>query len=304
MSVAPPGRSLRLRRVVIGVLLIAGISPDRVAGAGVASLAAQPSTRAAGAVPACNADPRFNTLTFTLAARTLGQFEQALRDDPAYRGSLGDVAYLGADPYPRLAFPELLDPGLVTQRLLSTGEFASVGPGDAILCGTPPPDVVADAIEYYNTRLGHYFVTAFVREQQAIEAGAVGADWIRTGESFPVIVEPGCLMGAPGGLHPAYRFTGIPDRGPASHFFTVSTAECAVVRDRADWAWQYEGIPFWAREPVDGGCATGLALHRAYNAGAGGTPNHRYSTKRSIIDDMTARGWVDEGVAMCVAQGD
>lgn len=31
-----------------------------------------------------------------------------------------------------------------------------------------------------------------------------------------------------------------------------------------------------------------------------GGPVHRFTTKASIVDDMTARGWTNEGVAMCV----
>jgi hypothetical protein len=32
----------------------------------------------------------------------------------------------------------------------------------------------------------------------------------------------------------------------------------------------------------------------------GGAANHRYSTDVAIIDAMVAKGWVSEGVTMCV----
>ncbi len=31
-----------------------------------------------------------------------------------------------------------------------------------------------------------------------------------------------------------------------------------------------------------------------------GDPNHRFTTERAVVEEMTAKGWVDEGVAMCV----
>ena len=76
---------------------------------------------------------------------------------------------------------------------------------------------------------------------------------------------------------------------------------CAVVRDRKEWGWQFEGAPFWATEPAGGVCPTDLRpLYRAYNNGKGGSPNHRYATDRATIDAMVGQGWIDEGVAMCI----
>jgi len=31
-----------------------------------------------------------------------------------------------------------------------------------------------------------------------------------------------------------------------------------------------------------------------------GEPNHRFTTERAVVEEMTAKGWVDEGIAMCV----
>jgi len=250
----------------------------------------------------CNADPRFNTLTFTLAAKSLDEFARALAEDPAYRAQMGDIVYLGAAPYPRLAHPELQDPVRVMDRLMKTREFTNIAPGDGALCfATSPPDDVRRAIEYHNVLLDHYFVTAYAHEQAAIESSVVGPGWVRTGESFAVVMQPGCPVASEGAFHPGYRFTGIPGRGPSSHFFGILQSECAVVRDRADWGWQYEGIPFWAEEPAGGECRHGTPLRRAYNNGSGGAPNHRYSVNPATIASMVARGWIDEGVAMCVA---
>jgi serine protease len=156
------------------------------------------------------------------------------------------------------------------------------------------------AIEYYNARLDHYFFTADVGEQAALDGGQFGAEWQRTGKSFPVVLAPGCPNGDRG-TQRIYRFAGEPNVGPNSHFFTVSQDECGLVRDRKDWHWQFEGAPFWAIPPTAGACPDRtVPLYRAYNDGQRGDPNHRYSIDRAVIDAMVAQGWTDEGARMCV----
>ena len=44
----------------------------------------------------------------------------------------------------------------------------------------------ATAVEFYNTVLGHYFVTAGPGEAAAIDAGRAGPGWTRTGGQFGV----------------------------------------------------------------------------------------------------------------------
>jgi hypothetical protein len=162
----------------------------------------------------------------------------------------------------------------------------------------PPPDSLATVVEYHDALHDRYFYTADTGEQAAIDAGAMG-NWTRTGESFRVVAHPGCPT-VNDDQHPVYRFTGVPDRGPPSHFFTASEKECAVVRDRPQWGWMFEGVPFWAALPNEGQCGVRTALRRLYNDGRGGAPNHRFTTREAIADEMRAKGWVDEGVVMCV----
>ena len=84
----------------------------------------------------------------------------------------------------------------------------------------------------------------------------------------------------------------------------MNPEECAVVRDRLEWHWMFEGVSFWASEAVSGMCpAWTQRLLRAYNNGKGGRPNHRCATDQSVIDTMVGQGWIDEGVAMCVPPG-
>ena len=251
----------------------------------------------------CNVDPYNNRLWFQ-PRRDYTQFCRALATDAGYRAALGDVVCAGTDNLRvYLAFPVLADPVRTMDAVLKSGDVSTVGRDGSTFCFDPPPaSVMGTAVEYYNTPLDHYFFTADEGEQAAIDAGAVGPGWRRTGQAFTVEVRPGCPAAIEGGHHPIYRFAGIPGKGPSSHFFTATQAECAVVRDRVDWGWGFEGAPFWATEPVNGQCSDGQPLYRAYNAGKGGAPNHRYSTNRAVIATMVAQGWIDEGLAMCVAR--
>jgi uncharacterized protein DUF5648 len=257
----------------------------------------------------CNVDPTINQVDVILANKTPEQFNAALQNNPLYRALVGDVTYVGTTvpTFPgtvALAFPPLDDPVLVIDRLRASGEFKEIDQLGWGCFATPPPSFLGTAVEYYNTSLDHYFFTPDAKEQAAIDAGVVGATWIRTGNTFPVIIGPGCRITREDGLHWVYRFAGEPNVGPNSHFFTVSQDECAVVRDRADWHWVFEGVSFWASAPVAGACPAYVqTLYRAYNNGKGGVPNHRYATDHTVIDAMVAEGWVDEGAAICVPPG-
>jgi hypothetical protein len=257
----------------------------------------------------CNPDPHTNGLIVTPAQalyRGVDDFIQRYQTDSAFRAQFGDIIYTGVSdsvllPTISMAFPTLDDPVRELSLLRSTGQFLYDELNGPLCFSPPPPDGIAPAVEYYNTLLDHYFITPDAGEQAAIDAGQVGPGWMRTGKSFNVIVYPGCPFAVEGGFHPVYRFAGIPNIGPNSHFFTASEDECAVVRDRADWHWQFEGAPFWASEPVRGACGSATRpVYRVYNNGKGGTPNHRYTTDAQVVTQMLALGWVDEGAVMCV----
>ena len=283
------------------------VLPDRSSLTGVSTF----SIVARGAK--CNVNPLQSHLLVALANKTADTFQMALATDPAYSAALGPIAFVGPtsifDPAPGavIAFPPLDDPVRVMDRLQRSGEFNMIETTNTVICfPEPPPDFLGAAIEYYSPTLDHYFFTANSKEQQVLDAGMIAGNWIRTGKSFKVVIAPGCAISSEGGQHPIYRFTGEPNIGPDSHFFTVSQEECAVVRDRTEWHWMFEGAPFWASEPVAGTCPAGFGrgsqpLYRAYNNGKGGTANHRYSPDQSVIDAMVAQGWVDEGLAMCIA---
>lgn len=250
----------------------------------------------------CNANPFVNQIAVT-PVLSFADFRTRFKTDPAYRALFGDVDYVDrpGSAFGFLAFPPLQDPVRELAHLQQTGELKSEYLNDNACFSGGPPDVVRTVVEYHNILLDHYFMTPDAGEQAAIEAGNVGAGWVRTGNDFKAVVIPGCPVGVEGGFHPVYRFAGVPNIGPNSHFFTVSQDECAVVRDRNEWHWQFEGAPFWASEPAHGTCPPNTkSLYRVYNDGMGGTPNHRYSTDIAIITAMVAKGWINEGLRMCV----
>jgi hypothetical protein len=160
----------------------------------------------------------------------------------------------------------------------------------------------AVAVEYRNAILDHYFMTADESEQDFIEAGGAGPGWSATGFGFDVPAAPR------EGWSPVCRFYGNPQTGadgrrigPNSHFYTVSPAECQLVKN--DRGWVYEGTAFYAVQPLDTSlCPAGTrALWRAYNNGfPTKDANHRYSTDRALLEAMASSGWSVEGVAMCV----
>jgi hypothetical protein len=182
-------------------------------------------------------------------------------------------------------------------RVLENDGFSIVDwrnlPG-AITVGTPPPPPpppppTAPAVEYYNAEWGFYFLTAFPEEIAALDGGAFGGAWQRTGETFNVWPLP-----IAGSAATCRFFTAI--FAPRStHFYTPYVAECSAVK--ASQAWSDEGIAFYIA-PIDanGLCPPGtVILYRLYNNGLGGAPNHRYTTSLAIFNAMIAMGWRFEG---------
>ena len=171
---------------------------------------------------------------------------------------------------------------------------------------------IVDVVEYQNAALDHYFVTADTAEIAALDSGALGGVWKRTGGTFTAW----SAVDAPAGTVGACRFFGT-DRyrfdgtriGPNSHFYTADPGECEFVKNawpaladdgRSYPAWSFESYAFAVRVPMAGVCPAGTkVIYRAYNNSAGGTPNHRITTSTTAIDEVFARGWTPEGKVMC-----
>jgi hypothetical protein len=166
--------------------------------------------------------------------------------------------------------------------------------------GTPLPIVV----EYYNPDLDNYFITADAGEQAFVDSGAVGR-WQRTGNAF-----------RSGGATQVCRFYGNEATNPAtgkiygpnSHFYTASQPECDGLKSAYTAgapSWKFEALDFNTSQLAGPACAPGtVPVYRAYNNGAarGVDSNHRLTTNRTAFQQVVARGWLDEGVAMCAPQ--
>jgi hypothetical protein len=160
-----------------------------------------------------------------------------------------------------------------------------------------------DAVEYYNSALDHYFVTANADEIAKLDAG-VFVGWKRTALGFKVL-EP---ADATAGALAVCRFYGNPLAGLDSHFYSASAAECAAVAQKFPLAWLLESdnvFRVFLPDTVTGQCpANAVPVYRSWNNRA--DSNHRYTTDASVHDAMIAQGYVAEGygpgprpVAMC-----
>jgi len=148
------------------------------------------------------------------------------------------------------------------------------------------------AIEYYNARLDHYFMTSIPVEVQVLDTQAIPG-WQRTGYAFNVY-----SLDAGAGVA-ACRFFGVPGVGPDSHFFSILPNECADVMRNP--LWMFEGLVFAVDAPDgSGGCpADRVPVVRMYNNGKGGQANHRYLTSHVEIAGMLTEGWIIEGTVFC-----
>jgi hypothetical protein len=157
------------------------------------------------------------------------------------------------------------------------------------------------AVEYYYASWDNYFVTAAPDEIAALDSGAFGGVWARTGQSFKVWTD------ASSGARATCRFLTTVYAPKSAHFYTPYRFECAELQ--VDPAWQYEGIAFYIALPDSNGlCAVGtVPLYRLYNNAMGGAPNHRFTTSLDTLNQMVAAGWTFEGdgnskASACVPQ--
>jgi len=148
------------------------------------------------------------------------------------------------------------------------------------------------AVEFYNAKINHYFVTAYPEEAAALDAGTNVKGWARTGGQFTVFTEP------VDGLQAVCRFFGTPGVGPNSHFYTADAAECAKVKTLP--AWTFEGIAFYIPMPVNGSCGGNWPVYRSYYSDQISDANHRFTVDLTAHVRMNPRrGDILEGIVMC-----
>ncbi|MBI4740366.1 MAG: hypothetical protein HY777_02150 [Betaproteobacteria bacterium] len=210
-------------------------------------------------------------------------------DDPKY--DLGHINR-GADP----AKTSAKIAALAAMQYLKNLTAAELKDIAAYIAATPAATVVYPVVEYFHTKLDHYFVTGDPEELTWLDSHP-DMGWTRTGNTFKA-----------SGSTPVCRFYGSAKPGPDSHFFTVSSSECDSLKQLQASTpatlprWNFEGLAFYTRAPVSGACPSGtLPVYRAYNNGwtRGIDSNHRLSRSPAAIKEVVARGWTDEGIVMC-----
>ena len=150
--------------------------------------------------------------------------------------------------------------------------------------------VATGVVEFYNTGLKHFFLTANAAEGASIDAGGSGAGWSRTGNVFKA-----------GGPNAVCRFYGVAAAGgPNGHFYTAEPVECNQVK--LDPGWHFESLDFAITPAATGGvCPAGLtSVYRAYNGRfAQHDSNHRITSNFAAYQQQLTAGWTPEGVVMC-----
>jgi len=157
------------------------------------------------------------------------------------------------------------------------------------------PSYSETVIEFYNSKLDDYFITADTAEITAIDNGSAGAGWVKTGYSF----ETGL------GTTPVCRFSGF-----RTHLYTIDAQACEYWKTyQGKNSWHYEGIAFYTTPPTNQTCPSNtIPVYRAYYNKRNTYPNRtsniishqRIISSLTAIQEVVARGWTNEGVVMCV----
>jgi len=163
---------------------------------------------------------------------------------------------------------------------------------------------LADAVEFYNATLDHYFVTAAADEISKLDNGFF-VGWKRTGQSFKV--QDAATTGT--SANPVCRFYGSPTAGLDSHFYSASPTECDEVKQKFPGAWLLESMDVFQvflPNTTTGACPSGTTpIYRTWNGRS--DSNHRYTTDFATQQAMIAKGYIAEGygptpVVMCSPQ--
>ena len=241
----------------------------------------------------------------TLGAPTVadGQWRVAVgyRGGAALLGSEGLVSYRSGLVEGQGLWP-------ITERYAINGRMLSVCANPSSCAGGTLPRMET-LIEYHNTALDHYFMTTEGAETAAIDRGAAGPGWTRTGQTFGAYAD---IQGTGFYESPVCRFYGTPGRGPNSHFFTADASECSIVKADAGWTFESPAAFTIATAPIrrlppgtsttltEKFCPGGRPVYRVYNNRfAQNDSNHRYVSDLALYESMKARGWLPEGVMMC-----
>lgn len=186
-------------------------------------------------------------------------------------------------------FEAYLDNSAAARAQIARMNEVKGGAGDSVHIDYTPPLAPVNGeqivVEFYNDYVDRFFLTAYAQEASAIDQGAAGPGWRRSGLLFKAYGnevasgDPVCRFQSP---------------GLNSHFYTIDTGECQFVAGSPQWI--FEGYAFRAVPRSGGVCPpAALPVYRAASAN-----DHRYTTSRSVYAQLQAAGWALEGVGFCV----
>lgn len=151
----------------------------------------------------------------------------------------------------------------------------------------------SDAVEFYHSGVDHYFVSADPAEVHGLDSGVL-TGWARTGYTFKVVP---ASAPTPQGATPVCRFYGRPEAGLASHFYSASPRECALVEELLSREWQKESMnvfQVYLPDTKTGACPpNSVPIYRVFNRRS--DANHRYTIYPAVVDEMVRKGGVAEG---------
>jgi len=192
--------------------------------------------------------------------------------------------------------------------------FARRETGPPLLVRAPAAGIEAvTVVEYFARDAQRFFMTARGNEQAALDA--MPGAFVRTGMQLqvfdgrivppaPGVVESGqvSVTASAVGALPVCRYFAPRERGGSGTHFYGQGAECALLNTLPGFV--HEGHDFSAHPRRSASCqsATPVPVYRLYNGrSAQNDGNHRYVVSQSRRIEMLGLGWVDEGVAFCVA---
>ena len=218
----------------------------------------------------------------------------------------GTLDYAGVDSVTFAALPT--DGVTALNRDGTTGRNLATNFSGATASIVMPGPATVLVIEYYHQILDHYFMTAKASDIAALDSGAIPG-WLRTGETFQAYSTQAT------GTVPVCRFFIPPEHG-SSHFFSAKATDCAFLLMAAADPAHFPSFSGYIEEDVaafyatlpdgTGACPAGtVPVFRLWNQRF--DSNHRFTTKASIVADMKARNYVEEGDApnfavMCAVQ--
>jgi hypothetical protein len=156
------------------------------------------------------AGPSVNGGSYFLTARFLADGSADASFAPP--NDLGQTN-LSAAPLQLLVRPN----GRIIALALANNELDVVQYQGDLPCG------VVSSVEYYYAAWNYYFETAFPNEIEALDAGAFGGVWQRTGETFNVWPQPNASA------RKTCRHFSTAFAPKSSHFFSPYPTECAVL---------------------------------------------------------------------------